>query len=344
MAGKISGVYLITNIITWDRYIGSSKDMNIRCSKHFWYLRRNKHPNSFLQRSWNKYGEGAFGVSVLEYTELTREALVSREQYYIDTLRPEFNLSPTANSCLGVKHNEEARRHNADAKRGKILGPHSEEWNQNIGNANRGKKYSPEICQKMSETRKGKRTGIRHSEEARANMSMAKRIWWAKRKSERDISGGALIEKQVLPKGPRICSEETRRKRSLALMGHTVSDETRRKLSEANKGQGAGIPLSEETKQKLSKVNKGQKRSEEICNNIRMGAQNRKLPELFTEEHRLHLSEANLGKHSFPCKEETKRKISETLKGRGPSPETCKKISDTMKRIRREQCNIAIGA
>lgn len=49
-------------------------------------------------------------------------------------------------------------------------------------------------------------------------------------------------------------SEETRRKHSLAVMGHPVSEETRRKISEATTGHH--IP-SAETRKKLSKAGMG---------------------------------------------------------------------------------------
>ena len=50
-------------------------------------------------------------------------------------------------------------------------------------------------------------------------------------------------------------SKETGRKISASLMGHEVSADTRRKLSEANKGQ----IVSPETRKKLSEANKGRR-------------------------------------------------------------------------------------
>ena len=81
-------------------------------------------------------------------------------------------------------------------------------------------------------------------------------------------------------------SEESRRKISEAMKGHTLSEETRRKISEANKN------MSEETRRKISEAMKGKKLS---------------------EEHRRKLSEANKGKHHT---EEWRRKSGEAHKGK----------------------------
>lgn len=54
-------------------------------------------------------------------------------------------------------------------------------------------------------------------------------------------------------------SDETKRKLSEAQMGHTVSEEARQKMSDANRGRA----LSEEHRQKLSEVRMGHTVSEE---------------------------------------------------------------------------------
>lgn len=60
-----SGIYQIVNIINNKRYIGSSVQLYKRKWEHTKQLRSNKHPNSYLQRAWNKYGEPAFQISTL---------------------------------------------------------------------------------------------------------------------------------------------------------------------------------------------------------------------------------------------------------------------------------------
>lgn len=87
---EVSGIYIITNIINGKRYIGSSKSIRKRLWKHRSLLRHNKHENEHFQNAWNKYGEDKFVYSVLEECDI--DCLLDREQYYIDTLKPEYNI------------------------------------------------------------------------------------------------------------------------------------------------------------------------------------------------------------------------------------------------------------
>ena len=52
-----------------------------------------------------KYGHSNFTLEILEYCD--KSEVISREQYYIDLLKPEYNILPTAGSLLGFKHSEE---------------------------------------------------------------------------------------------------------------------------------------------------------------------------------------------------------------------------------------------
>lgn len=93
----------------------------------------------------------------------------------------------------------------------------------------------------------------------------------------------------------RVCSEETRLKRSNKLKGHVVSEETREKISKGNKGK----PRSEETIKKLSESHKGKTQTDETKRKRKMA--------LSGEKHYLY------GKHHS---EEAKRKMSEKKKGK----------------------------
>ena len=103
----------------------------------------------------------------------------------------------------------------------------------------------------------------------------------------KDLGTGILRNKTDGGEGPSgaIISEETRKKLSEAKKGKSRSEETRRKISEANKGENHhfyGKSHSEETRRKLSEKNKGE-------NHPNYG----KSP---SEETRRKLSEANKGK------------------------------------------------
>lgn len=84
-----SGVYCIINTKNGKRYIGSSKNIARRLWEHRAYLRKNYHENKHLQNAWNKYGESVFDFYVVE--KCKEEILIEREQFYIDTFKPEYN-------------------------------------------------------------------------------------------------------------------------------------------------------------------------------------------------------------------------------------------------------------
>lgn len=79
---KTSGIYKIEQISNNKVYIGSSKNMYRRCHRHMSELRHGKHQNSFLQRSFAKYGETDFTIECLEKCSI--ELLAEREQFYIN--------------------------------------------------------------------------------------------------------------------------------------------------------------------------------------------------------------------------------------------------------------------
>lgn len=86
------GIYCIINIVNQKRYIGSSKNLRNRLWKHRSLLRNNKHENVKLQNSWNKYTEKNFDYYIIEYCQ-SLDDLQIREQFYIDTLKPELNIT-----------------------------------------------------------------------------------------------------------------------------------------------------------------------------------------------------------------------------------------------------------
>ena len=88
---KFSGIYCIINIKNSKRYIGSSKNIRQRLWTHRAYLRHNNHENAHLQAAWNKYGEDNFDYFILEPCK--EDILLRREQYYIDSIKPEYNIN-----------------------------------------------------------------------------------------------------------------------------------------------------------------------------------------------------------------------------------------------------------
>lgn len=128
------GVYRFINKENGKSYIGSAVNFSRRFNEHF----RGDKSNIILQKAFKKYGLHNFSLQILEYCD--KSLLTEREQYYLSTLKPEYNLSPTADSSLGVKHSEETRKKMSLGRMG--------EKNHNFG-----KNLSPETLRKISEVK-----------------------------------------------------------------------------------------------------------------------------------------------------------------------------------------------
>jgi GIY-YIG catalytic domain/NUMOD1 domain len=102
-----SGIYKWTLSKDNKSYIGSSSNISKRLRKYYCpkYL-NNKiiKYNSRIYRALLKHGYSNFNLEILEYCN--KESLINREQYYIDTLKPEYNICKIAGSMLGFKHSE----------------------------------------------------------------------------------------------------------------------------------------------------------------------------------------------------------------------------------------------
>jgi group I intron endonuclease len=108
-----SGIYSIINNITGKYYIGSAIDFYDRFMFHKWQLKNNRHDNSHLQKSYNKYGNCEFSFNLLELLS-PKDDLIEREQFYIDLLEAAdlelgYNLSPTAGSNFGTKRTQASK-------------------------------------------------------------------------------------------------------------------------------------------------------------------------------------------------------------------------------------------
>ena len=78
-------------------YVGSGLDLKKRLSNYYSLKYKNKKISlgqSAIYSALLKYGPSHFSLTVLEYCN--RDILIKREQFYIDILKPEYNLSKTA--------------------------------------------------------------------------------------------------------------------------------------------------------------------------------------------------------------------------------------------------------
>lgn len=160
-----SGIYKITCKKSGNIYIGSSIHLVVREKEHFNLLKRNVHPNSYLQNTFNKYGIDNLLFEIIEYCN--KESVLVKEQYYLDLYKcfaPShgFNLCKAAGNSYGRIVTEKTREKLRIACKGY---KHSEESKKKISKANKGYKRSPEITKKILETKKKK--GYKHSEETK---------------------------------------------------------------------------------------------------------------------------------------------------------------------------------
>ena len=90
---EVAGIYKITNLITGQIYIGSSKNIRKRCQQHRHNISTKRiYGNDYsvkkpLYIDMRKYGLDNFEMEIVEITD----NLLEREQYYIDLLKPHYN-------------------------------------------------------------------------------------------------------------------------------------------------------------------------------------------------------------------------------------------------------------
>ena len=228
-----SGIYEIRNRGNGKCYVGSAVNIIRRWRDHLTRLRCGRHGNQHLQRAFDKYGEPAFGFSVLEHIEDTSQ-LIPREQHFLDTLSPEYNISPTAGSPLGIRRTEEVRARASAAHKGVKL---SEAHCRAIGKASKGRSVSPETRAKLSEALRGERGfwyGKHLSKETRKKLSAA-------HKGQRSSFYGKHHSKATKRKLSEAVSGERH-----PMYGKQPSEATRRKISAGLKAYWRRIRAAKE--------------------------------------------------------------------------------------------------
>ena len=138
MCNSKPGIYKITNTLSNKVYVGCASNIRTRWNGHLYDLRKEKHPNDYLQKAWSKYGELNFKFEIIETCDITD--LHEREHYWVITL-----------DCLD-------RRKGYNLKPSDPLGHsiHSKETKEKLRLANKGKKPSVLCIQKLKERKLSK--------------------------------------------------------------------------------------------------------------------------------------------------------------------------------------------
>ena len=179
---KMLAIYKISSKIKPERiYIGSATNFKKRKCVHLTTLAKNSHYNLKLQRHVNKYSIEDIKIEILELV-MFKEDLIIREQFYLDTLNPYFNICKRAGSTLGTRCSKETIQKIKETKKGRkyVI---TEETRAKLRKAragkkpclgkigiNKGRKASEATKQKMREACKLR---LPKSKETREKMSEA---------------------------------------------------------------------------------------------------------------------------------------------------------------------------
>ena len=162
------GIYAICNIKNGKRYIGSSFDVNRRVKKHLRSLRKGIHDNEYLQRAFDKYGEDAFEIHLLQ--ECDEENVLVLEVEWMrkyKSAQREYGYNLTEDPSRPGRLCKEAREKISRQK----SGSNHHFW---------GKSLSDEHKLLVSESLIGNKRalGTKHSEETKEKVSAASKAFW----------------------------------------------------------------------------------------------------------------------------------------------------------------------
>ena len=111
MAEKIIGVYKITNTVTGDFYVRSSKNVKHRWIEHKCKCIWNRRQNNQMYLDMQKYGTDKFDFEILAEVEVTH--LKEKEQWFIEKLKPTYN-SIRANGWDFERYKKTQKKYNKE--------------------------------------------------------------------------------------------------------------------------------------------------------------------------------------------------------------------------------------
>lgn len=258
-----SGIYLINSKIKPYRcYIGSASNFINRWRCHVSNLKRNKHHSRKLQNHFNKYGIEDLLFSIIE--ECPINELIIKEQYFIDSYNPYFNICLIAGRTAGVKRTEETCKRISEAKKGKPSSRRGQEVTEETKNKlriiNTGKTISGETKKKISMALLNRVI----TEEHRNKISKSLK---GKVKTLQHIENNRLAQpylgkkKGIMSNENKIKISESRKGKLHPHKGHKMTLESKIKSSLSHKGQ---VPWNKGKKGTQIPWNKGLSKQDQV--------------------------------------------------------------------------------
>lgn len=157
MDDKISCIYMITNNITKERYIGQTRNYQRRIWQHKSAAKTGSRLK--ISRAIAIYGFDNFTFCILEKCKI--QDLNDKERYYIKSLQPEYNICAGGIGPNGLHLNEQEKERSRQAakKQWEDLTPEQKQYvikNQLVGPA-KGHKVSAETREKLRQANLGKK-------------------------------------------------------------------------------------------------------------------------------------------------------------------------------------------
>lgn len=175
-------IYLSTNTVNGNRYVGKTKNsIKSRLKGHFYDARHES--QTVFAKAIRKYGESAFTIEVLE--ETSEDLLNEREIFFIAKLKPEYNMTKggeggvTISNVVWVNNGIISLRIPKDSQpqEGFVLGILESTRAKMRG---KRKSFSKASCDNMREAR----LKFRHTQESKDRMSAARKEVWRLKKEK----------------------------------------------------------------------------------------------------------------------------------------------------------------
>lgn len=157
----MQGIYQIKNILNNKRYIGASNNISRRRHEHFSkssYMTK----TTVLSRALRKYGTVAFAFDIIEVVGHSKD-IPSREMYWIEELKPEYNMCDGGGGCCG--------RDLSDSTKEKLRKSGKKQWHDlpehkktivinNLTGPRKGHSVSEKTRQKLRDHNLGKKQSL----------------------------------------------------------------------------------------------------------------------------------------------------------------------------------------